>query len=197
MRKVVLFMSVSLDGYFEGPERDIGWHRVDEELHLHLNRVIAPLGGLISGRVTHERMAGFWPTADQAPDASPAVVEFARIWRELPKTVFSRTLTHADWNTTVLHEVTPAAVAALTAGKGGDLALGGANLAETFLRLGLIDEYRLYVHPVRLGRGRRLFPATTESTDLTLLETRPFPNGVVLLHYARTPVSSANAAVPE
>ncbi|WP_395297358.1 dihydrofolate reductase family protein [Kitasatospora hibisci] len=197
MRKVVLFMSVSLDGYFEGPDHDIGWHRVDEELHLHLNSVIAPLGGLISGRVTHELMADFWPTADRAPDASPAVVEFARIWRELPKTVFSRTLTHADWNTTVLPEVTPAAVAALTAGEGGDLALGGADLAETFLRLGLVDEYRLYVHPVRLGRGRLLFPATPESTDLTLLETRSFPNGVVLLHYARTPVSSANAAVPE
>ncbi|AUY52866.1 dihydrofolate reductase family protein [Streptomyces sp. CB01881] len=185
MRKVVLFMSISLDGYIEGPGHDIGWHRVDDELHRHLNRELAPMGGFVSGRVTHELMAGFWPTADRDPACSAPTAEFARIWREMPKTVFSRTLGHADWNATVVREVTPATVGALTAAPGGDLALSGANLAASFLRHDLIDEYHLYVHPVRLGRGTPLFPVTAGSDDLTLLETRRFPNGVVLLRHAR------------
>ncbi|MGV9263196.1 dihydrofolate reductase family protein [Kitasatospora sp. NPDC003701] len=193
MRKIILFMSISLDGYIEGPDRDIGWHRVDEELHTHLNRALAPMGGFLSGRVTYELMAGFWPTADRDP-ASPAVVkEFAEIWRTMPKTVFSRTLRHADWNTTIVREVSPATVAALTDGPGGDLVVSGADLIAGFLRFDLIDEFRLYVHPVLIGRGKPLFPSADHLTALTLRETRPFPNGVVLLHYDRTGEGRAGA----
>ena len=105
MRKIVVQMSLSLDGFFEGPGGDIGWHQVDEELHQHFNDVIAPMGGFLSGRVSHELMAAYWPTADQDPTASGPEREFARIWRDMPKIVYSRTLDHADWNTTVVREV--------------------------------------------------------------------------------------------
>ncbi|MEV0533916.1 dihydrofolate reductase family protein [Kitasatospora sp. NPDC050463] len=186
MRKIILFMSISLDGFIEGPDHDIGWHRVDDELHTYLNRELARMGGFVSGRVTHQLMADFWPTADQDPDISAPMAEFAGIWRAMPKTVFSRTLQHADWNTTIVREVTPATVAALTAGPGGDLALSGADLAAAFLRHDLIDEFRIHVHPVLVGRGKPLFPSADHLTALTLRETRPFPNGVVLLRYDRT-----------
>lgn len=182
-RRVVLTQSVSLDGFMEGPDRDISWHRVDDEVHSYLNRHLAAMGGFLSGRVTHQLMAEFWPTADQDPANAGPVAEFARIWREMPKIVYSRTLDRADWNTTVVREVVPAEVRALTAQPGGDLALGGANLAETFLRLGLVDEFHVLVHPVLVGAGTPLFHQAR--ANLRLLGTRTFGNGVVLLRHER------------
>ncbi|MCU1451774.1 MAG: putative bifunctional deaminase-reductase-like protein, partial [Acidimicrobiales bacterium] len=85
-------LSVSLDGFIEGPNREIDWHMVDEELHSHFNEVLAGMGAFLNGRVTHELMAEFWPTADEDPASSPAMAEYARIWREMPKIVFSKTL---------------------------------------------------------------------------------------------------------
>ncbi|MFI9355532.1 dihydrofolate reductase family protein [Streptomyces lydicus] len=185
MRKIVLMMSVSLDGFFEGPDRELDWHLVDDELHRHFNEQLAAMGAFLSGRVTYELMAGYWPTADADPSAGAPEAEFAAIWREMPKIVYSRTLPRADWNTTIAREVDVDEIEALKARPGGDLALGGADLAASFLRHDLVDEYRLYVHPVVLGRGRPLFPSADTRTGLTLTGTRTFGNGVVLLHYRR------------
>ncbi len=113
MRKIVLMMSVSLDGYIEGPDRDISWHVVDEELHQYFNDTIRQMGALLGGRVTHELMAAYWPTADADPDASAIEADFAAIWRDMPKYVYSRTLQSADWNTTIVREVVPEEVEAL------------------------------------------------------------------------------------
>ncbi|WP_327317565.1 dihydrofolate reductase family protein [Streptomyces sp. NBC_01235] len=187
MRKIVLMMSVSLDGYIEGPDRDISWHRVDEELHQHFNDIVRGLGGLLHGRVTYDLMAGFWPTADIDPDAevTAPMVEFAGIWRNIPKYVYSKTLRHADWNTTIVREVVPDEVNALKREPGGDLGLSGAALASAFLRHDLVDEIRLYVHPVLIGRGTPLFPHTDTTTPLDLVDSHTFGNGVALLHYRR------------
>src|SRR5438477_8557264 len=125
-------MSVSLDGFFEGPHHDLDWHMVSDELHRHFNAQLSAMGAFLDGRRTYELMAAYWPTADADPASSAAVVEFARIWREMPKIVFSRTLDRADWNATVLGEVVPAQIHALKAQPGGDMVLGGANLAATF-----------------------------------------------------------------
>ncbi len=188
MGKIVLMMSVSLDGYIEGTDRDISWHLVDEELHEHFNHVLAGMGAFVSGRVTHELMASFWPTADRDPSSSRAVVEFASIWRDTPKFVFSRTLAEAGWNTTVVREVVPEEVRRLAEEQQGDLALGGADLAASFMQHDLIDEYRLYVHPVAIGEGRPLFPRSHNRIGpLRLAETRNFGNGVVLLRYLLGP----------
>lgn len=111
------------------------------------------MGAFLFGRVTHELMAGYWPTAGQDPGISAELVEFAGIWRGMPKFVFSRTLTQAGWNTTVIHDVVPEQIADPKAQPGGDIALSGANLASTFMLHGLIDEFRILVHPVVLGQG--------------------------------------------
>ncbi|MFG2478393.1 dihydrofolate reductase family protein [Streptomyces fagopyri] len=187
MRKIVLMMSVSLDGYVEGPNREIDWHRVDEELHRHFNEEISRFGALLDGRVTHELMAAYWPTADQDPASTPTEAEFAGIWRDIPKIVYSRTLERADWNTTLVRDVVPEEVRALKEQPGGDLGLGGADLAASFLRHDLVDEFRIYVHPVLIGRGKPLFARTDALTALRLAETRAFGNGVVLLRYEREP----------
>src|SRR5438874_5896566 len=185
MRKIVLMMSISLDGFIEGPNRELDWHLVDDELHSYFNDQLRDMGAFLYGRVNYELMAGFWPTADEDPASTGPMVEFARIWRDMPKIVFSTTLEGAGWNSTVLRDVVPEEINELKAQPGGDLALGGADLAATFMRHDLIDEYRLYVHPVAIGEGTPLFPQSDVRIDLRLVESRIFGNGVVLLRYQR------------
>ena len=187
MRKIVVFMSISVDGFMAGVDGDLGWHRVDDEVHRHFNEVLAGMSVFLDGRVTYELMADFWPTADEDPDAAAPVADFARIWRDMPKVVFSRTLETAAWNTRIVREVDPAEIRAWCEEPGGDMVVGGADLAGAFLAEDLVDELRLYVHPVLVGRGKRLFPEADATVDLGLVQTRAFGNGVVLLHYARTP----------
>jgi dihydrofolate reductase len=186
VRRIVVMLSVSLDGFFEGPDHDLSWGMVDDEVHTEFNQVLGAMSAFLDGRVTYELMAEFWPTADTDPESSPPMVEFARIWRDMPKVVFSRTLERADWNATVVREVVPEEIRRMQAEPGGDMAVGGADLADEFRRHDLIDEYRLYVHPILLGQGTPLFRPADDRAELRLLETRTFGNGVVLLRYARS-----------
>lgn len=183
MRRIIVMMSVSLDGFIEGPDRELDWQLVDDELHSHFNEQLKTMGAFLDGRVTYELMAGFWPTADSDPASTAPMVEFAQIWRDLPKIVFSTTLEQADWNTTIKRDVDPEEILALKAQPGGDLVVGGADLAAAFRRHGLIDEYRLYIHPVVIGRGKPLFQTSDARTNLRLVETQTFGGGVVLLRY--------------
>ena len=183
MRKIVVHMMVSLDGYFEGPDHDLSWHQVDEELHAHFNEQLATRSAFIEGRVTYELMEAVWPTADQNPDFPAFMQEFAGIWRAVPKIVYSRTLQQVGPNATLRSEVEPDEIRALKEQPGGDMTIGGVDLVETFRRLDLIDEYRLYVAPVVVGRGRRLFETADSPTQLELVEERRFGNGVVMLRY--------------
>lgn len=191
MRKIILMMSVSLDGYIEGPDREIDWHMVDDELHRYFNEQCAAMGGFLAGRVTHELMADFWPTADSDPSLTGPMAEFAGIWRDMPKIVYSRTLERADWNTTIVRDVVVDEVMALKEQPGGDLALSGADLTATFMRHDLIDEFHICVHPVLIGEGKPLFPVSGTRRGLRLTGTRTFGNGVVLLHYRRSPAEPA------
>ncbi|GAA3975135.1 dihydrofolate reductase family protein [Streptomyces plumbiresistens] len=193
MRKIVLVSAVSLDGYMEGPDRDISWHRADpaEEVHRHFNELLPRLGAILYGRVTYEAMTAFWPTADSDPEATEATVEFARVWRDIPKIVYSRTLEHAGWNTTVAREVVPEEVRALKGQPGGDLLLSGADLAAAFLRHDLVDEFRVFVHPALVGAGKPLFPAPGTPASLRFIDSHTFGNGVVLLRHERDRTADA------
>ena len=185
MRKLIWMMSVSVDGFMEGPSREIDWHMVDDELHRHFNEQLSAMGAFLNGRVTYELMAGVWPTADTDPASTELMIEFARIWLDMPKIVFSRTLARADWNATVVRDVVAEEIMELKAQPGGDLTLGGCDLAAAFMRHDLIDEYRLYVHPIVIGRGKPMFHPSDAKVELRLAETRAFGNGVVLLRYRR------------
>src|SRR5437588_8539260 len=120
MRKLVAFMTLSVDGFMEGPDRDISWHMVDEEVHTAVNQYLKTAGAFLQGRVTHELMVDFWPTADEDPSAPPPLREFAGIWREKPKYVFSTTYDNTDWNTTILRDVVPDEINELKSQPGGD-----------------------------------------------------------------------------
>jgi dihydrofolate reductase len=186
-RDIVLMLSLSIDGYFEGPDGDLEWSMVDEELHSHFNEFVDSVDTIISGRRTHELMVDYWPTADRPPEDRPTVLEYARIWRDKPKLVYSRTLAPgpAPWNAVVKNEVDPDEIRALKARPGPDLVIGGAILAASFLEHGLIDQFRFYINPVVLGAGRRPLPDSDSRYGLRLIDTRTFGNGVVLLHYRK------------
>lgn len=184
MRKIVVQMMLSLDGFFEGPDHDLSWHLVDEELHAHFNAHLSTMSAFLEGRVTYQLMEEFWPTADQDPGNPPTMHEFAGIWRRMPKIVYSRTLREVGPGASLRSAVDPGEIRELQQQPGGDMTLGGVDLVETFRELDLVDEYRLYVNPVVVGRGRRLFETADEQTSLELVESRPFGNGVVLLRYA-------------
>jgi dihydrofolate reductase len=178
-------LSVSLDSMFEGPRHELDWQIVDDELHRYFNAQLSRMSAFIDGRRTYELMASYWPTADRDPASPPPIVEFARIWRDMPKYVYSRTLERAEWNTTIVREVDAAEIQALKGELGGDMAIGGAELAAAFLRLDLIDEFWLYVNPIILGSGNPLFPRQEQPVKLRLEETKQFGSGVVLLRYGR------------
>lgn len=186
MGRVVVNLSVSADGFFAGPDGDISWHLVDEELHGHFNEVLGRMSCFVEGRVVYQMMEAHWPTADQRAESTPAEREFARIWRKTPKVVYSRTLDAVGPNATLVRDVVPDDVRELAASVPGDLSLGGADIVAAFQRHGLVDEYWLYVHPVAIGEGRPLFPRAAH-IDLRLLETSAFGNGVVRLRYAVRP----------
>jgi dihydrofolate reductase len=184
MRKVTYSMGVSLDGFIAGPNGEIDWSAPDEELHRFHNQQTRELSAHFCGRRLYEEMV-YWETADQNPSAGEAELEFARIWQSLPKIVFSNTLEKVEGNARLARDGIAEEVAKLREQPGKDLAVGGAGLASAFARLGLIDEYRLFVNPVVLGGGTPYFPALEERIDLELIETRMFGSRVVYLRYQR------------
>ncbi len=175
-------MGVSLDGFIAGPEGEIGWAAPDEELHRFHNEQTRAMGGHLCGRRLYEEMV-YWETADENPSAAEHVLEFARIWKQSPKIVFSTTLERVEGNARLVRDHVGEEVAKLKAQVGKDLSVGGANLAASLIELGLVDEYRLFVSPVVLGAGTAYFPALDEGIDLALVETRVFGSRVVYLRY--------------
>lgn len=185
MRKIIYAMSVSLDGYIEGPGGDLSWSAPDEELHQHFNDLERTMDLILYGRGLYELMAAYWPTGDSDPAASEQEKEYAHIWREMPKVVFSTTLQQVEWNSRLVRGNIAEEVNRLKALPGHTMSVGGAGLAAAFTRLGLIDEYWLYVHPVVLGAGKPFFQDVGQRLDLALIETHPFSRGVMLLKYRR------------
>jgi dihydrofolate reductase len=184
MRKLIYSMGMSLDGFIAGPGGELDWTAPDEELHRFHNRQAQEIGVHLCGRRLYETML-YWETAEQDPAATDYTLEFARIWRALPKIVFSKTLQAVQGNARLLGGGVAEEVAQLKQQPGKDLAVGGAGLARVCTQLGLIDEYRLFVSPVVLGAGTPYFPPLQERIDLELIDTRTFGSRVVYLRFAR------------
>jgi dihydrofolate reductase len=184
MRKLIYSMGVSLDGFIAGPDGEIDWSAPDEELHRFHNQQARELGAELYGRRLYEVMR-YWETADEQPSAPEYELEFARIWKDTPKIVFSKTLEKVEGNARLARGSAAEEVARLKEQPGKDLAVGGAGLASTFMKLGLIDEYRLFVSPVILGGGTPYFPTLEERIDLRLVETKTFGSRVVYLRHRR------------
>ncbi len=184
MRKIIYALSTSLDGYIEDADGRLDWSVPSEELHQHFNNqyLTGEIDTSIYGRRLYENMATYWPTASDNPNAEPVEFEFAGLWMKLRKIVFSTSLESVDFNSTLKREVIREEILELKAQAGGDIDIGGATLAATFLRMRLIDEIRLYVHPVVLGRGKPMFPPDLR-LDFVFAGSRTFEGGVVMLGY--------------
>jgi dihydrofolate reductase len=182
MRKLIYSFGVSLDGFIAGPDGEIDWGAPDEELHRFHNQQARETDTQLYGRRLYEVMR-YWETAEEQQSLTEHELEFARIWKETPTIVFSRTLETVEGNARLVRDGAAEEVARLKAQPGRDLAVGGAGLASTFMKLGLIDEYRLLVSPVVLGGGTPYFPALDERLNLELVETRTFGSRVVYLRY--------------
>ncbi|MFD2470323.1 dihydrofolate reductase family protein [Amycolatopsis silviterrae] len=182
-RKLIFGMNLSLDGYIAAPGDDIGWSEPSDELFQWWLDYELAISRSLYGRKLWETMSSYWPTGDQQPGATAAEIEFARNWRNTPKTVFSSTSGQLGWNTRLVTGDAVAEIARLKAEDGGPLSIGGATLAGAAMRAGLIDEYALAVHPVLVGGGKPFFAALDSWVNLNLVETRTFPGGVVLTRY--------------
>lgn len=184
MRKIVYGMNVSLDGFVTDAEGSLDWGLIDEEFHRFANQREAEIGLHLYGRRLYETMR-YWETADTNPASTPVEIEYARIWQRTPSLVFSRTLDSVGEGARLAREVDADEIARLKAEPGLDLNVGGPDLAATFMRLDLIDEVQVYVHPVILGSGKPMFPELTNPIQLRLIETHTFSSGVVWMRYER------------
>jgi len=181
MRKVIFFNLTSLDGYFEGPDRDINWHIVDDEFNEFAIQQTGEFGALLFGRVTYELMAGYWPT-EAAKRDDPMI---AGLMNSLPKVVFSKTLEKVEWENTKLVKANfVAEVLKLKQQSGKDIAIfGSSDLAVTLIEHNLIDELRIMVNPIVLGEGKPILHGFKAKLSLKLIKTRTFKTGNVLLYY--------------
>ncbi len=184
MRNVIFSMALSLDGYIGGQSGELSLPGPDEELHRFHNEQARGLDLHLLGRGLYEVMV-YWETAEeQNPSAPEYALEFARIWKPLPKIVFSKSLETVEGNARLSREDPVEEVRELKESPGGDIAVGGATLASTLTASGLVDEYRLFVTPVVLGDGKPFFGGDTP-VNAELVETKTFGSGVVYLRYRR------------
>jgi dihydrofolate reductase len=177
MAKLIMWNLMTLDGFVEGPNRDISWHLYvwGDELEQLSIKQLKEAGGLLFGRVTYELMANHWP------DATGEVADFMNA---TPKHVFSRSLTTSDWNNTRLYgDDAAGTVRRLKRESAKDIFLfGSADLAASLIPHGLIDEFRIALNPIVLGGGTPLFKPG-EQTRLKLLDSRALSTGIVILRY--------------
>jgi dihydrofolate reductase len=185
MRKLSVFNSVTLDGYFTGTNGDLSWAhggREDAEFNSFVADNAKGGGVLLFGRVTYELMASYWPTPD-ALKKDPVVAERMN---SLPKVVFSRTMASASWSNTTLKGDLAAEVRRLKEAPGESMViLGSGSIVSQLTTMGLIDEYQFVVTPVVLGKGKTMFDGIKEKLPLKLTKTRSFGNGKVFLRYER------------
>ena len=181
MAKLILSINMSLDGF---ADHTIFASTADDELHDFYSGLLDITDIVLFGRTTYQLMEGYWPRAHDDPNATKSTLEFADKYNAISKIVFSRTLQKAEWNNTRLSTANMVdEVAILTQRPGRYISLSGINISQQFMKLGLIDEYWLVVHPIIAGAGKRLFDSTNERIDLRLVDTKVFKSGVAALHY--------------
>jgi dihydrofolate reductase len=182
--KLIYLLNVSLDGFFESADHSPDFANVDDEIHGWFNDQVRTLDATLYGRRMYETMAAYWPYGEDDPEGTDTTREFSRIWKPMPKIVFSSTLDSVDHNARLVNGDVGEALEEVRREFDGDIGVGGPNLANQFARRGLVDEYRLVVHPVVLGAGTPLWPPLDEPLRLKLVETRTFASGVIAVSYA-------------
>lgn len=187
MRKLISFMHISLDGFVAGPNGEMNWIKVDEEIFDHVGKRIGKGDAALYGRVTFEMMEGYWPGAGDKPNASQHDKEHSQWYKNAHKIVLSTTLNEKTLtNTTVISDSITERINTIKQSSGSNediLVFGSPTATHALMELDLIDGYWLFVNPVILGQGIPLFTNVKEKINLKLLSTHSFGSGVVELNY--------------
>ncbi|HUR65314.1 MAG TPA: dihydrofolate reductase family protein [Chitinophagaceae bacterium] len=190
MRKIISFMHISLDGFVAGPNGEMGWIKVDEEIFDYVGKRIREGDTALYGRVTYQMMENYWPAAGNKPNASRHDINHSRWYNNVHKVVLSRTLNEgSSTNTKIISDNLAANIHEIKQQEGKDILLFGSPTAtHSLMQLNLIDGYWLFVNPIILGRGIPLFTdihpgSYPDKIKLQLLNSRPFNCGVTELDY--------------
>lgn len=181
MRKLIVDMMLSLDGFFEGPHREIDWFHWDSDMEMYSVSLLHSVDAILLGRVAYQLFSAYWPT-EAASRENPRI---APLMNSLEKIAFSTTLDKVEWqNTRLVKGDLGREISRLKAGPGKDLVMfGGAGLLASLVPLGLVDEYRFRINPLILGNGRPLFKDVRQRLDLKTIKVEAFGSGVAILYY--------------
>jgi dihydrofolate reductase len=188
MKKIVWFMHVSLDGFVAGPNGEMNWITVDEEIFDYAGARTSAADMALYGRVTWEMMEGYWPTAADKPNPSKHDIEHSAWYKQVPKIVLSHSR-QGDLQplTTFIGENIAEQISQLKQGEGKEIVIfGSPSAGRSLLQAGLVDSLWLFVNPILLGKGIPMFPEMDERVRLKLVESTRFKNDVVCLHYECT-----------
>jgi len=189
MRKLILFLHASLDGFVEGPNgaMDIGWIAYDADLASHAKEILSTADTVIWGRSTYQMMHNYWPSMLSNPEASEHERKHAEWIEKTKKIVFSTTLDTVEWNNSrLVKDHVEEEINKLKQKQGKDMViLGSPRFAHYLMQLDLIDEYKITISPVLIGSGLPLFQGIQEKTNLKLIENKTFTSGAIGLHYQK------------
>ena len=179
MRKLIAAINVTLDGFCDHTAMI-----ADEEMHQHYNELLSNAGAILYGRITYQLMESYWPTVVEKPTGNKPMDDFAVIIQDIPKIVFSQTLSNVQWkNVQLASGDIEEEVLELKQQPGKDVLVGSPSLIASATKLGLVDEYQLCVHPVIAGSGLPLFKGIDDKTILKLSEAKTFGSGAIMLNY--------------
>jgi len=191
MRKLIAAINMTLDGFCDhtaGSE--------DDELHEHYSELLNSGGAIIYGRITYQLMESYWPTVVKNPTGNKPTDDFAVRIENIPKIVFSRTLDNVKWkNAKLAKGDVKEEVLNLKRQPGRDIFVGSPSMIVNLMKLDLIDEYQLCVHPVIAGGGLPLFKEINERAVFRLLKTKPFSSGAIVLYYEPTRTTKQEARI--
>ena len=187
MRKIIVSMRVTLDGFIAGLHGEMDWMEefFDEALAEYESELQKSVDTTLFGRETYQGFESYWPKVALDPASPSDLAEYARQLNAMRKVVFSKTLSHVEWNNSVLlHEIDPEEITKMKQEPGRDMVIyGSASIVQTLTNLGLIDRYQLLVFPIVLGNGMPLFHDISHKVKLSLLSNKAYPSGVVELTY--------------
>lgn len=190
MKKVIVSINVTLDDFMAGPNGELDWHfpHWNEEMTAFAHDQLRSVDTILLGRVTYEAMADYWPAAAHNLESTIREIEFAEMMNNYKKIVFSTTMKTADWeNTTLEKGIVAGSIQHLKRSTGAAardiIVYGSGSIVRALARLGLVDEYRIWVHPVIIGQGRPLFQNVRHNINLRLTATKRFSSEVIILFY--------------
>jgi dihydrofolate reductase len=188
MRRLVVFMHTTLDGFVAGPNGEMDWIKVDSEIFEYAGQQTDMADTALYGRVTYQMMEAYWPTAGDQPNATKHDIQHSNWYNSVTKVVVSKTLQqHNLLNTKIISDNIADEIKKIKEQPGKNILMfGSPSVAHVLIQHNLIDDYWLLVNPILLGEGIPLFTNTEARINLKLEKNNVFTSGVIVLHYEKS-----------